>query len=1523
MVVDLNTAPEVSRAVVPLEVPLGFSLNFISGRGLLTARDRQVGPLAVKLLELQIPRISFPFDVTGGAERFKSRRCILRHLVLGLDADTLSSVLARANLGAAGFVELKAALREGYVELAGRFRLGEQQADFTMRAALLVRSPTEIGVVFYDTRIYGWLPVPAAMLPVFLRRALALPFVSGDRAGLWEVRPIEQFLLALLPPAGWKLPDARQVAINVAEVARGRVLVAVGPQDDPDQKQIYEREAPPDAVRALDGITTFTGAEQALASGNVQRAYEILREVVDDDRGGSWARDRLLQIGAADPELALETRQLAEETLERHANAPQALLALAAIATRERSWGEAATRFAALGELARAAKDRFDAIAAELAAAEAARPIDPAGSLIAYERVAARARDSITAHQALFELSRLQGDWQRAAQAGERLVKLETDPERLAEVHRELGQLYRSHLRDLKRARVQFERALKVKPDDPIALEGLAETYAARGEPARAASYLARLAEQAEEGGDRARIVALNLRLGEIWERWLGDADSAAARYYRVLDVDPRNRTARLRLAELAEARGELARARELYEDLLQVEEERGDPAAIPDLVGAYTRLARVTLSTSGSSAEAVACLERAVELDPSNRMAREDLARLLRERGAWSELIALLEQAADLGGSPEEARRARIEAARLELEARRDPRAAQALLQRVLAEAPDDQDALDLLLPLLEAEHNVAALLERLTRAAESTPEPARRGALLFAMAQAQRANNDEPQRRRRTLEAVLAADPFHQQAAAALVGLLKDAGDSTALVGALDALAIASRAGLPRADALLAKAKLLWREFGRARQAESALREAVRADPTHERAWTTLASLLEEEGNHETARKALLAALRVVRQQGSDVPALHDRLAALARATGNIEHEAGHLADGLRAGLRGEERLARLVELYTTLGRQAEAARLLEELASAASGPQGGAEMLLAAAALHEQLGSGERAVAIYRHLMRRADEIGVQATTALEALAVSMHDFGIVAQALARQLQIVAPEAHPAVLERLIRAQLACGEDDAAEQSALQLIEHEPLSATATRALALRTEGRGDLDQALAYWQRFLFDAPREGQSREERRQAFDHLSAVALELAPDVLARVRRAFVGEFPEAPADSLATPLGQRLANEQKWDELLALRRKQLSAAKGSPSVELLREVAELLHRRLGRSAEAVPHYQEIIAHHATDTSSRAAIIEILAAQGRYGDLAGHLFALSQMAQSPEEAIAYGLQSAEVYADKLADVASAGQVLSTLRPVAEGGSGNAQLAQALRRFGLVGDLCQVLEAWLGADADAEDGRFVELVGLLADRLGDAARAAAWCERMIEAFPGSDLVRRTFVDLLLRFPQAGDAAKVLGDWAEAREGEARARVYAELAQYLRSAGRDGQALDALHAAAAAQPSSVGILEQLIERHTARGDWPQAIAWLKQLATVTEPGPSRDVRLRRLLEMATDYVDDPGTVLFALKLFERRTDDETRLLAQLLVESGDAEGLATLDEHLVEEFDLDTLLGAARALAAGA
>jgi hypothetical protein len=65
--------------------PLGFGLEFRRGSTLVTLGGRPLtGGLRVERLELEVPEVSFPFDVSGGAEQFRHRRCRLRLLGLSL-----------------------------------------------------------------------------------------------------------------------------------------------------------------------------------------------------------------------------------------------------------------------------------------------------------------------------------------------------------------------------------------------------------------------------------------------------------------------------------------------------------------------------------------------------------------------------------------------------------------------------------------------------------------------------------------------------------------------------------------------------------------------------------------------------------------------------------------------------------------------------------------------------------------------------------------------------------------------------------------------------------------------------------------------------------------------------------------------------------------------------------------------------------------------------------------------------------------------------------------------------------------------------------------------------------------------------------------------------------------------------------------------------------------------------------------------------------------------------------------------
>ncbi len=1509
----------------PIETAqLGFTLSFVAGKGLLTTRDLKLGPFDIKVLELEIPHIKFPFDVTGGAEKFKTRRCELKHLTVALSGEVIAELIQSIDATAHGFHELKTAMRDGHIEITGRLQGGEHAADFTMRAALLPRALDELAIVFYDTRVYGVLPIPSALIPTMLRRALDVPFLAatggGDRASTWLVKPAEQFVRNIMPQLGWKVPDTSKVAIAEAQLSRGQLVVAIGPQGEPSQKQLHDHAPPAEAALVHEGASLFDEAELLLSEGQLLESYEIYRAALDDERGGKFVRDRLLQIGSVMPDLALETKQLADEILGVNPHDVQALLALGTMAMRERAFGEAAGRFDKLSEQSREGKDRFDAVAAELASAAAAAPIDREAAIAAYERAASRARDSVVAHRALFELRAASGEWDKAAKAGDRLTRLERDPKRRAAIYKQLGHLARSHLNDLKKARIYFERALKLGADDPESLEGLAETYAARGEPARAASYLARLAEQAEQSGDLNRIVTLNLRLGEIWEKWLGDTESAAARYLRVLDAKPRDRLARLRLAELAERTGDVSKARLMLEEIVALEDEATDPTLVREIALAYTRLARIVIHGEGMTGEAIASLERAVELDPNLREARDQLATVLRERGEWQKLVDLLAAAARVTDDSGEAKRARLDAARIELQKRNDPAAAQHFLETILDDTPDDAETLDLLLPILREQNDFAGIMERVTHAAEATPEPVRRAEYLLDLARARDALGMDPESRRRALEDALDANPYLLEAAEMLVQLLEDYDDYERLVKALGRIAVATSSPDVRADALLRQGRLLWQQLKRPQDAEQALREAVRLEPGNFATWTALSRLLESIGKMDEAREVMAQSLLEAERRSVGRGPLHERLAELARAREDWEEEARELLLAVEAGVRGQKISDRLVAVLSHLGRIKEAATLLEDWAGEAELPPRDSEMFLfKAAELRRSLGEAERASVLYRGLLDRRGEAALPSARALEKIAESRGDWDTVATTLAHQLEVEKGDQLAALLTRMCNAQARREDWTSLESYAEKLVALDDRSVPGRWHLSqclLRVE---NFHEALFNLQMLVLEGARDAQYAAMRKDAYVLAAALALEIDASQLPELHKAFADELPEEPPTALTTPFGSMLAHGGEWVRLLALRRAQLERADESRATSLRREIATILHERLSRSDAAIPFYQDVIASEPDDMRSRDALVEVFEKLGRWGDLANTLFALSQVVGDSAQAMAYGLRGVRIYADKLHDRATGAQVLRTLVGLTGLDPDNEELVALLRELELHAELAHVLSMSLEKAPSPDDGRLGELVEMIEGPLAQADTALDWGQRYVSLFPEADEPRGLVADLLLRHEDLGDLRAWLERWAKDREGPQRAPVLGRLAEYLRGKGNDSDALTVLEAAAEYDPRNLDLLQRLVDRTTGAGNWSRAAHWLERLVLAVDDIATRDMHLRRLVQVASDFADEPTVAIRALLALAERTAGEEQHLAELWVETGDVIGIRKAIA-LVRELSTAQLLTAARHLA---
>src|SRR6516225_4925994 len=122
----MGSDPGVTRA-------LDFALRFVEGRGLLGLPARTLGMVALEKLELEIPNLRFPFDVSGGPARFQTRRCLLNTAERQRDETSLQAwMAARPQLSRYGLSQPRVRIAHGSVVVAARARVADREATVTV-----------------------------------------------------------------------------------------------------------------------------------------------------------------------------------------------------------------------------------------------------------------------------------------------------------------------------------------------------------------------------------------------------------------------------------------------------------------------------------------------------------------------------------------------------------------------------------------------------------------------------------------------------------------------------------------------------------------------------------------------------------------------------------------------------------------------------------------------------------------------------------------------------------------------------------------------------------------------------------------------------------------------------------------------------------------------------------------------------------------------------------------------------------------------------------------------------------------------------------------------------------------------------------------------------------------------------------------------------------------------------------------------------------------------------------------------
>lgn len=937
---------------------------------------------------------------------------------------------------------------------------------------------------------------------------------------------------------------------------------------------------------------------------------------------------RAFDLAPDDPELLAELLRLAH--LPDHWREVAAVLA--------RHAGDAARPADTRLRLLRALADLYGARLGDL---DAAREV--------HGKILALTPGDADAAVAFEELSERLSDWPALLGSLRRRLEAARGPasqgERRGLLARIAG-LEEQRLADLDDAAATWQQLLVENPGDPTALEALSRLHEARGDwPALAAVLTEQLAAPGQVDDRRGLL----MRLGSLEEQSL-ERPAAALEHYlaalllcrvpapaatvdacarfldeqragKAISLDRRREVARALRPHL-EAGGEapvLARCLEI----VATGEPGGSALALEldrRLVGLYHGL--------GQPERAWEAAGRVVAGDPADADARAALTGLASELGRTEDLAARLEVALAArraaAAPPAEVRALAAELALLYSSSLGDRQGTQKAWLVVLEVAPDDAEAFDELGALYRAASRWDDLRALLERRVTATADDAARKAALLELAQLDETILGDPGRAVGDYRRVLEVDPAHVPAYKALERLYTEGASwrelDEVLAREVDHVEAKDQVGL-----IFRRAELHALQLDQPAQAVELLEDVVTLQPGHADGRELLeellaapaqrqrvARLLEPLYERDRLWKDLCVVLRAQREAAAEPAAAVELLARIATIEEN-QLENGRQAfdtwvQALHADPSDERPRAALVRLAGAQDRWSDTAAALDKAAASTADPAVVVPLLRQLAEICDlSMGDSARAIAAYQRLYQ-ADpsepEVAGPALAALARLYEEEERWADLRDTLRRQAEAAgAPELRKALLARV------------AELEETRLADRAQATATWRDVLS------DDPDDAVALAALERLYAT--GQQWSELVEILRH----QVELTGDVSARIGLLFrIAGLHErerrSPADAilvLLEVLDLDADDSRALDELARLyraagrhadlqdvleRRLAIADALAEPDAVARRhELAQLLAGPLGREADALERWAEVLAREPAHEGALAAV--------------------------------------------------------------------------------------------------------------------------------------------------------------------------------------------------------------------------------------------------------------------------------------------------------------------------------
>ncbi|AEI64797.1 flagellar hook-length control protein FliK [Corallococcus macrosporus] len=1472
--------------------------------------------LRISDFALQIPDVSFPFNVSAGATRYQRKKLHFGFLELSIDADLVTRRVAELAGRLAGIEELRLHFRPGYLEGQGRLPAPEH-TPFTFKVAFDADGE-RLAVYLYDVRLYGFSSTPSVQVPGLLSAAVGALALVPDV----EVRGATGFSTRVLPvlcqlaavSRGYKMPTLDTARLSAAEVSSTglRLRFSAGglpPPSPPDEELLL----------ALEGARAFADAEGLIAQGRLADARQAYLQAGDAQDAHPFAAERLLSLMVADPQAHDLALDVAATLQRRRDRSPAALWGEAVVRERRGEGARAAERYLALCALARRTSEEAAAFFAAEAAARCSRDTAPQVAVKALHELLGLKPDHLPSLKALARASDQARDRAGAVRAYRRLAALARDPAEAADAHVHLARLCAQTEDDIAGARLHCEAALRLAPDHPDALLLLGELCHRGGEHLRALKALDRLREVAMGRHELDRVGHADLMAGRVWDEGLKQPENALLRFREAVSLLPGEPEPLFAAARVAEGLGRLQEALAGYQQALELAGPAPRSEGVRDAAHAsHHALARLYRTRLGDPARAREHLESALALDPRDAVALEELIPYFRATGRSQELAEALEKAAALQDAPGKRAAAWAEAGELYRGKLQQPEKAERLLLLALEADGDHRPALESLLALAEARRDGALLTRCLSSLARLSTDLKERAQKYRRLAVAARDLAFDLDLAVHALQEVLRAEPDDLPALGELCGLQRKRADMAGLADALEARArVAEAQGDKRlaAAALRELAGVLEARLGRVGDALVALEKAARLAPDAA-VLLDLADLSLRCERPEHARRALETLLSTLPRTAAPekLADVRSRLGRACEMLGDREGAIAAYAQAFPLRRLDDALAARLEALYTEAGEAQALAELWASRAQALMGADRAEEaaplFLQSARAL---LARGENAAALMRLTAAlEGSPEGPLAVEVLESLAELELERGEkleAARLYARRAALV-PDAR-AGAKLLFRASLLAAGTSREEAFLADALERDASYAPARQRrgeLRLPTDARAALED----FEAVLALPPADGDApRESERVTLTRKAATAAVRASRTDA-ARRLLAEYSARAPEDLDArvelAALHRKAGAREALADLLVELWPRLS---GEPRRAARRELAEL-SLGLGRAAAAVDALRSLRLEEPHDTWAAQALLDLLPppGTGTHEEETERLELLSTLV-----AAASGEARAELLARRAVLHRAAGRVAAARDDFSEAAKGTrrpAPLLLALTELAREsGDEAAELDVWrraVSADANLAARARERLLSLSATLVEKDERVLA--REALGAAIGLELSAAERCDAFFSLAELahrdGKPEEEAAALAEASlQGPTPRRVEALLARaaLLESSGHLEEAGQSLESALALAPRHAQATAALQRVLRTREDWA-ALAELLAAEAPHVPPAEAAAMYAELANLHLDRLSAEAALRQALRLSPSDAAVRRRLVS-LVAERGELREAAALLETAAE------------------